>query len=181
MGISSLSNRLRDIQVELDQYHAQIRVLLEEKDVLTKIAHKECKHKKVIYTDGHVHSDPDDYDTPEVRICLCCGFQESSEREYNQPYNFGRTKWHYKVLTATPIHRFCVPGRMMSDTVDYYTDMVDRQVKIRRANGEIIPSKKRDEMLETELSRYWEHVKDRIFRLSYPARVKAVMKIGYPA
>jgi hypothetical protein len=180
MGISSLTYRLRDIQLELDKIRDRERLLISEKESLTLVHHKECQHKKVIYTDGHVHSDPDDWDIPEVRICLSCGLSETGTREHN--YDAWKRAWGgYKILIATPIRRFCVPGRMMRDTVAYYTDMIDRQVRYARERGEVVPGKKRDEMLETELNRYWEHVKDRVMRLPYPARVKVVKKIGYPA
>jgi hypothetical protein len=181
LSLSQKLGRIRNIQLEIDELHAQIRTLLDEQESLTNVAKKECQHKKVIYTDGHIHSDPDDYDTPETHICLGCGIVESGEREYNQPYNFGRTEWHYKVLTAKPIRRFCVPGRGLRELEDYYTDLVDRQVKYSRHNGQVITGKQRDAMLEKELSKYWAHVCDRIWRMSYPARVKAVMKVGYPA
>ena len=61
--------------------------------------------------------------------------------------------WFYKILTANPIRRFCVPGRTSSDTANYYGDQVDREVKYARERGEVIPAKQRDEMLSKELKR----------------------------
>jgi len=180
MSLTAKQNRVREINRELAALSSQSSVLYTEKAELEKKAHVECTHKKIVYTDGHISHDPDDYDTPEVHICLGCGLTESGERKYNQDYSLGRTVWYFKVLTAVPVRRFCVPGRMMSDTVNYHTDIIDREVKYARERGEVIPGKKRDEMLEKELSKYWEHVKSRVFKLSYPARIKAVQRMGYP-
>lgn len=180
MNLLCCQNRVRKINRELEVLASKSSVLYAERKQLEETVHVQCKHKKVIYTDGHVNHDPDDYDTPEVRICLGCGLTERSER--TRYANFWDHQWGgYKTLTAAPIRRFCVPGRTMSDTVNYYADMIDRQVKYARERGEIISWHQRDYMLEEELSKYWEHVKDRVFKFSYPARIKAVQRIGYPA
>ncbi len=181
MGLESGRREIKRIKAEIAVLSQKQSELYNQLRTLEPIIHKECKHPKIVYTDGHVNHDPDDYDTPEVHICLSCDLTEQGERKYNQPYNFGRTEWYYKILTGIPIRRFCVPGRTPSDTVNYYADMIDRQVKYARERGEVVPGKKRDEMLDKELNKYWFHVETRIMHMSFANRVQAVKKVGYPA
>ena len=156
-------NRIKSALAVTYQTQAELYRQLRE---LEPILHKECKHPKTVYTDGHVTHDPDDYDTPEVRICLSCGLTEQGEREYQQYHlDFGRQRWKYKVLLNAPIRRFCVPGSAgPRGTIEYET----------RANSTFGA-----DTLEKRLSHYWFHVKDRIFKMPYANRVKAVMKVGY--
>lgn len=158
---------------EVNRIKAEIAVLSQKQSELYDQLHslepavqKECKHPKVVYTDGHVSHDPDEDDTHEYRICLSCGLSERGERKYNQPYDFGRTKWFYKILTNEPIRRFCVTGRSgLSGTIEYE----------KQANSTF-----GEATFEKRMGHYWHYVEKRLFKMTYAARVKAVMRLGYP-
>jgi hypothetical protein len=179
---SWMDNKVRQIRAEISFLSSKKSSLHTELQSFTLALQKECSHKKVVYTDGHVSFGPDDDSIPEVRICLGCGLSETGERNHHAKSWAGEQNWGgYKLLTAKPIRRFCVPGRLPSDTIEAYEDQVNREVKYARENGKTITGTKRDAMLEEHLIKYWFHVSDRLFAMSYPARIRAVMKLGYPA
>lgn len=168
MQIETNRNRIRDINKKLADLRHQELMLIQERHAVEEETTKECKHQKVIYTDGFPHQSWDydwDHYHPEMRHCLSCG--QTEEGKYvGQQSMFGRDVWEYKILTNKPIRRFCITGnRGLEGTIQYEKDA-------SRTFGE--------NTYEKRMCHYWAYVHDKLFAMPYAARVKKALQWGYP-
>jgi hypothetical protein len=169
MQIETNRNRIREINKKLADLRHQELLLIQERHNVEEQTTKECKHLKVIYTDGFPHQSWDydwDHYRAEMRVCLSCGMTEEGT-DPKEPRMFANPVWEYKILTNKPIRRYCVCGNAgLKGTIDYE----------KRASSTF-----GEDTYEKRMCHYWAYVCDKLFAMPYAARVKKAMQWGYPA